>query len=257
MLFAAAPAWAKSAEPSAKAGKPATKPGYHVVLQTAAGGNYDQTFSDQGIVIKSTAFNFKIIASAPEWTVYVVRDDTKEIAHATIAEFSRVKEAVVGSASTVSFKKVIGTRRFHHAKFNIDGVEYTYPGEQISNQLFASEGKPLYSDKFTICTYDMNVPAQVKQIVAANVSVPNNPGMFGFALEYQRGGTMCWMTRTIALEKLAAVPDSLFKTPVGYKDVGRLERQFMYKNVSDAMDEIIGGFEPEGVRKAPASGKGK
>jgi hypothetical protein len=71
--------------PSAKA--PAKIKAWHLLLESSANGKYDFLLAPQGVRLSNKSFDITLVAKAPQWRFYAIRESAKEIASCTLAQF--------------------------------------------------------------------------------------------------------------------------------------------------------------------------
>ncbi|MBP6594550.1 MAG: hypothetical protein KA255_16110, partial [Candidatus Obscuribacter sp.] len=60
---------------------------WHLLLESSANGKYDFLLAPQGVRLSNKSFDITLVAKAPQWRFYAIRESAKEIASCTLAQF--------------------------------------------------------------------------------------------------------------------------------------------------------------------------
>lgn len=232
-------------------------------MESAAGGVYHTWLSADAVKVESPSFGYTLYARGPDWKVYAFRPQSKEMTSASFKEFMREREGVVGTMSVLDLQKPLKVtpRQFVFRRngklLKLKGWDYKFAGEQRANDLFVTAGKPEKTESYVTSTADLGLPKPVYDMVAVTVNMPRLEGCLLTTMEYFQAGNVCWVIRNRSISVLEAPSADLFKMPVGYKNLGPLKRQFLFKGASSIMDEVARDLGPsEAPAKNDKSGKG-
>lgn len=222
----------------------AAEKGYGLKLMSSAGGQYDILATAHAMRFNSAAFNYTIITRAPDWTVHILRKDTKEICHCTGAEFERARRGAIGSGVTLDFTTKPTVQPVVFQRLGKRGWDYTYPGgTSKARDIFVSGDKPADVEKIVVRTIDLGLPRQITNLIDSVVCMPLLPGCIYQTIEFQKNSTTFWVVSVSSIKDIQ-VADSNFALPTNYKDVGKFKGQFLYKSVSGMMDDVFEGLSP-------------
>lgn len=257
-LFLAIADCAQAADP--KAGDNKMLEGMKFTQETTLGGIHVTTMTETAMRIDSHRIGFSIFAKAPDWTVYILRPDDKEWAAVPYAKWRDMHSKNLGATEECVMDKPLGKTPRKFREFGVSGYQYTFPGEELTPDLFQSNNKATSLTNIFVEAAPFIKATQAYEIQTAFYDCCKLDGLLiGVTGAIKGPGNQkCWMIRPVKFERVKFSPD-IFTVPKGYKQKPA-STQFMFKGISGALDEMgemIDLGEPANKPKTKAKAKGK
>ncbi len=254
---------AQADDPKSSAGKASTSKlvdGLKFTQETTLGGIHVTTMTETAMRIDSHRIGFSIIAKAPDWNVYILRPDDKEWAIVPYAKWREMHSSNLGATEECVMDKPLGKIPRKFREFGISGYQYTFPGEELTPDLFQTSRKATSLVNIFVDAAPFIKAPQAFEIQTAFYDCCKLDGLLiGVSGAIKGPGNQkCWMIRPVKFERVKFSPD-IFTVPKGYKQKSA-SSQFMFKGISGALDEMgemIDLGESANKPKARAKVKGK
>jgi hypothetical protein len=207
--------------------------------ESSVDGKFELLVSPVGVRIKNFKGGYELFSAAPDWNVYCVRADAREMAHLTLAEWKKFympSFRMAGAAANLKkpSKSLVSADR--------DGQKYQYifPGSGMT-----SSGWSGWTEKSDVLRYEINardfaVSPQVSAIVYRYLNLPNLSGLpvsFYSVLRVNKREEFGWLIRTNS-QKIDMASASVFKPPSGMKDAGEINSQFLSRGIRGLADDM-------------------
>ncbi len=216
-----------------------------LVQESSVDGKYELLLSPLGLRIKNFKGGYELYSAAPDWQIYAVRAEAKEIARMPLAQFRKFTMPsfrMMGDAASLG--KPLKTIQSADAKGK--KTFYQFPGSGRVETGYSGWIEKTEVLNYELFARDMGMPAEVSAIVYRYYNLPHFSGvpteMYSVIKEgktIRRG----WLLRTDS-NKMESVSDGkAFRVPAGkFKDAGLINSQYLTRGISglaDDMSELI------------------
>ncbi len=222
--------------------KPAAKniAALRLLQESSVDGKFEVIASAKGVRLKSFKGGYELFSAAPDWQVYAVRADAKEVAHLSLAQWKKFYMP--------SFRMAGGTANFKTPLKTIvvpdsQGTKYQYqfPGPGVT-----SSGWSGWTEKSDVLRYDLNTrdyfpDTPVAAIVERYMNLPVLKGLPVSLMSTIRVGKreeQAWIIRTISSRLETIADSSYFRPPTKLKDAGPINSQYISRGVSGLADDM-------------------
>lgn len=204
-------------------------------------GPCELTVASDGIRLQNTGkMAYILVARAPEWRVYIFRNDDKTYATQSLQEFEDT--GLVSGFIMSKRKRDLTSKAFRYSQFKLDGHSIT----RMTSNAITFKFIPLNG-----------FPAQVENIIYAAYKTPTNGGIpIGYNMvhngkDYVTGmnqeGERSDVLTTSKISKVAVTPET-FTMPKGYKLVNSVGHIVSGSKVRDESADFQALFEsPKGL----------
>lgn len=207
--------------------------------ESSVDGKFELLVTQGGVRIKNFKGGYEIYSAAPDWNVYCVRADAKEIAHLTLAEWKKFYMPSFRMAGAAANLKKPG-KSLVSADKNGQKYQYVFPGSGMT-----SSGWSGWTEKSDVLRYEINardfaVSPEVSAIVYRYLNLPSLSGLpvsFFSVLRVNKKEEYGWLVRT-NLEKKETTSAAAFKPPSGLKDAGAINSQFLSRGIRGLADDM-------------------
>lgn len=222
--------------PSAKA--PAKIKAWHLLLESSANGKYDFLLAPQGVRLSNKSFDITLVAKAPQWRFYAIRESAKEIASCTLAQFkTMVVPSFTMAGITQELKTPSQTVSFVD-KDKLPAFRYIFAIKGTS-ELFWQSGK---RERATINAVEIEsvkfpLDQAVEPAISRFLNLPSLPGVPCQVVTVtgrQRG----WQLRTTGKLQTEVAPQVFDPPQSGYRNVGTIDRSFLGKSAMTGFDGL-------------------
>lgn len=219
-----------------------------LVQESSVDGKYELLLSPLGLRIKNFKAGYELYSAAPDWQIYAVRAEAKEIARMPLGQFRKFTMPsfrMMGDAAslgkplkTIQTADSKGKKTFY--QFPGPGkVETGYSGwidrvEVLNYELIARDGR------------DVILPAELSAIVFRFYNLPNFSGVpteMYSVIKEGKSTRRGWLLRTESSKVELVNNGNVFRLPAGkFKDAGLINSQYLTRGISglaDDMSELI------------------
>ncbi len=215
-------------------------PAIRLLQESSVDGKFEVIASAQGVRLKSFKGGYELFSAAPDWQVYAVRADAKEVAHLSLAQWKKF--------FMPSFRMAGGTANFKTPLKTIvvpdsQGTKYQYqfPGSGVT-----SSGWSGWTEKSDVLRYDLNTrdyfpDTPVAAIVERYMNLPVLKGLPISLMSTIRVGKreeQAWIIRTISSRLETIAESRYFRPPTKLKDAGPINSQYISRGVSGLADDM-------------------
>ncbi|MCA0315159.1 MAG: hypothetical protein LCH63_15190 [Candidatus Melainabacteria bacterium] len=218
---------------------------WYLEMESASGGVYRVWLSSEHARIDNGNFGYSLFAWKEKngWSILASRKDSREQCRTSLKGFCDEYARLLKAGSVLDLNKPSKTSALKFdqgALLGCTGNKCIFAGEQRAKDLFVSGEKPEKTDHYEVVYANLPVPPEIAGLTCVLVNMPRLGGCVLQAHEYFADGRRCWIVRNRKLEILSdtAKVSALFQPPAGFKDVGKLERRFLFKSVSGIMDDM-------------------
>lgn len=218
---------------------------WYMEMESASGGVYRVWISSDHARIDNANFGYSLFASKEKdgWSILASRKDSREQCRTSLKGFCDEYARLLKAGSVLDLNKpskTIGLKFDQGALLGYSGNKCIFAGEQRAKDIFMTGEKPEKTDHYEVVYAKMPVPPELAGLTCVLVNMPRLGGCVLQAHEYFADGRRCWIVRNRKLEILSetAKASALFRPPAGFKDIGKLERRFLFKSVSGIMDDM-------------------
>ena len=217
-----------------------TSAALRLLQESSVDGKFEVVASAQGVRLKSFKGGYELFSAAPDWQVYAVRADAKEVAHLSLAQWKKFYMP--------SFRMAGGTANFKTPLKTIvvpdsQGTKYQYqfPGAGVT-----SSGWSGWTEKSDVLRYDLNTrdyfpDTPVAAIVERYMNLPVLKGMPISLMSTIRVGKreeQAWIIRTISTRPETIADSNYFRPPPKLKDAGPINSQYISRGVRGLADDM-------------------
>ncbi len=231
-------------EPAAKGTIKGTVKAQRLIQESSVDGKYELLLSPVGLRIKNFKGGYDLYSAAPDWQIYAVRQEAKEIAHMSMAQFRKFTMPsfrMMGDAAALG--KPLKTVQSVDAKGKKTFYQFPGPGE-------VDTGYSGWIEKSEVLNYelfsrDLAMPAEASAIIYRYYNLPLLSGvpteMYSVIKEgknVRRG----WLLRTDSNKAELVSDNKVFRPPAKLKDAGLINSQYLTRGISglaDDMSELI------------------
>jgi hypothetical protein len=211
-----------------------------LLQESSVDGKFEVIASAQGVRLKSFKGGYELFSAAPDWQVFAVRADAKEVAHLSLAQWKKF--------FMPSFRMAGGTANFKTPLKTIvvpdsQGTKYQYqfPGPGIT-----SSGWSGWTEKSDVLRYDLKTrdyfpDTPVAAIVERYMNLPVLKGLPISLMSTVRVGKreeQAWIIRTISIRFETIADSSYFRPPTKLKDAGPINSQYISRGVRGLADDM-------------------
>ncbi len=211
-----------------------------LLQESSVDGKFEVIASAQGVRLKSFKGGYELFSAAPDWQVYAVRADAKEVAHLSLAQWKKF--------FMPSFRMAGGTANFKTPLKTIvvpdsQGTKYQYqfPGSGVT-----SSGWSGWTEKSDVLRYDLNTrdyfpDTPVAAIVERYMNLPVLKGLPISLMSTIRVGKreeQAWIIRTISTRPETIADSNYFRPPPKLKDAGPINSQYISRGVRGLADDM-------------------
>ncbi|MBP6745821.1 hypothetical protein KA344_11345 [bacterium] len=211
-----------------------------LLQESAVDGKFEVVASAVGVRLKSFKGGYELFSAAPDWQVYAVRADAKEVAHLSLAEWKKFFMPSFRMAGvTANFKapeKTIVTVDAQGKKY-----EYLYPGSGVTSSGWSGWTEKNDVLRYIITSRDYFETAPVGAIVSRYMNLPVLKGMPISLISVLRVGKReekSWTIRTISNRSEIIADSSYFRPPAKLKDAGPINSQYISRGISGLADDM-------------------
>ena len=211
-----------------------------LLQESAVDGKFEVVASAVGVRLKSFKGGYELYSAAPDWQVYAVRADAKEVAHLSLAEWKKFYMPSFRMAGvTANFKtpaKTVVTLDSQGKKY-----EYFYPGSGLTSSGWSGWTEKSDVLRYIITARDYFETAPVGVIVSRYMNLPLLKGMPISLISVLRVGKRqekAWTIRTISSRPETIADISYFRPPAKLKDTGPINSQYLSRGISGLADDM-------------------
>lgn len=211
-----------------------------LLQESAVDGKFEVVASAVGVRLKSFKGGYELFSAAPDWQVYAVRAEAKEVAHLSLAEWKKFYMPSFRMAgATANFK----TPEKTFIKRDTQGIkyEYLYPGSGLTSSGWSGWTEKSDVLRYIITARDYFETAPVGAIVSRYMNLPVLKGMPVSLISVQRVGKreeQSWIIRTISNRPETISDIGYFRPPAKLKDTGPINSQFLSRGISGLADDM-------------------
>lgn len=228
----------QTAEPH-NAGKNSDKiKAWHLFLESSANGKYDFWLAPQGVRLTNKSFDITLVAKAPQWHIYAVRERDKEIASCSLAQFkTMVVPSFTMAGITQELKKPSRTVPFVD-RDKLPAFKYFFAIKGTS-ELFWQSGKREKTGIDGVEIESIKVPLDpaVEPAISRFLNLPPLPGVPCQVVTVS-GASRGWQLRTVSKMQTEVAPQFFDVPQKGYRNVGVIDRVFLGKSAMSSFDGL-------------------
>lgn len=211
-----------------------------LLQESAVDGKFEVVASAVGVRLKSFKGGYELYSAAPDWQVYAVRADAKEVAHLSLAEWKKFYMPSLRMAgATANFKtpaKTIVSVDSQGKKY-----QYLYPGSGLTSSGWSGWTEKNDVVRYIITARDYFESAPVGAIVSRYMNLPVLKGIPISLVSILRVGKreeQSWTIRTISNRSETIADISYFRPPAKFKDAGPINSQYLSRGISGLADDM-------------------
>ena len=210
-----------------------------LLQESAVDGKFEVVASAVGMRLKSYKGGYELFSAAPDWQVYAVRADAKEMAHLSLAEWKKFYMPSFRMAGvTANFKapqKTVVTSDDQGKKY-----QYFYPGSGLTSTGWSGWTEKNDVLRYVVTARDYFETTPAGAIVARYMNLPVLKGIPISLISILRVGKreeQAWTIRTISTRHETIADSSYFRAPK-LKDVGPIDSQFLSRGIRGLADDM-------------------
>lgn len=215
-----------------------------LLQESAVDGKFEVVASAVGVRLKSFKGGYELFSAAPDWQVYAVRADAKEVAHLSLAQWKKFYMPSFRMAGvTANFKlpsKTVVTTDAQGKKY-----QYFYPGSGLTSSGWSGWTEKSDVLRYIITARDYFDSSPVGAIVSRYMNLPVLKGMPISLISVLRVGKredqredQAWTIRTISNHPETIADSSYFQPPAKLKDAGEINSQFLSRGIRGLADDM-------------------
>lgn len=211
-----------------------------LLQESAVDGKFEVIASAVGVRLKSFKGGYELFSAAPDWQVYAVRADAKEVAHLSLAEWKKFYMPSFRMAGvTANFKlpsKIVVATDAQGKKY-----QYFYPGSGLTSSGWSGWTEKSYVLRYIITARDYFDSSPAGAIVSRYMNLPVLKGMPISLISVLRVGKreeQAWTIRTISNHPETIADSSYFQPPAKLKDAGEINSQFLSRGIRGLADDM-------------------
>ncbi|CAN5323472.1 hypothetical protein BH11CYA1_BH11CYA1_15460 [soil metagenome] len=211
-----------------------------LLQESSVDGKFEVVASSAGMRLKSFKGGYELFSSAPDWQVYAVRADAKEVAHLSLAQWKKFYMPSFRMAGvTANFKtpeKTIVTSDSDGKKY-----QYFFPGAGLTSSGWSGWTEKSYILRYVVTARDFFDSTPVGAIVERYMNLPVLKGVPVSLVSIVRVGKreeQAWTIRTISTRHEMIDDISYFRPPAKLKDAGEINSQFLSRGIRGLADDM-------------------
>lgn len=227
-----------ASEPQSSIKTPAKVKAWRLLLESSANGKYDFLLARQGVRLSHKSFDITLVAKAPQWRFYAIRESAKEIASCSLDQFkTMVVPSFTMAGITQELKTPSRTVSFVD-KDKLTAFRYIFAIKGTSELFWQSGNRERVTiDAVEIESVKFPLDQAVEPAISRFLNLPSLPGVPSQVVTVT-GKERGWQLRTTGKSETEVSPQVFDAPTSGYRNVGTIDRSYLGKSAMTGFDGL-------------------